>query len=483
MSMLNGGSRGMVGARKCLLLAAAVTLLGAGVASVGAAPRTNVIVILADDLGNGDLGCYGHSAFKTPRLDQMAAAGARFTQFYSACPYCAPSRAALQTGRYPFRSGFTNNPLPIADPAGREELDKLGLPLTERTLGEIFRGSGYRTACIGKWHLGHQPEFRPRRRGYDEYLGILYSNDMHRVELLDGERVVEYPVVQSELTRRYTDRAIRFIEKNRSRPFFLYLPHAMPHKPLAASEAFYKKSGAGLYGDAIQELDASTGRILDRLKELGLDSRTLVVFTSDNGPWYGGSTGGLRGMKSQTWEGGVRVPCIAYWPGKIPSGQTVQAPSIMMDVFSTALDAAGISPPSDRPVDGQSLLRRLRASSGPVTEHQALFSVTTRGLTAVRSGPWKLLLEPASGPALDRVWKEGEPYVDPRAPDGVRLLAPFEQMHPSRFPGTRDGDPGVAGALFNLENDPSEKRDVSATHPEVVARLRGLVRKVREQPL
>ena len=179
---------------------------------------------------------------------------------------------------------------------------------------------------VGKWHLGHQsPKQLPTHRGFDEYLGIPYSNDMRPVRLLEGDAVVEYPIVQATLTRRYTERALRFIEKNRDRPFFLYFAQAMPHKPLACSEAFYKKSGAGLYGDVLAELDWSVGQVLARLKDLGLDSRTLVIFTSDNGPWYGGSTGGLRGMKSTTWEGGYRVPCIVRWPGRLPAGTVCQS--------------------------------------------------------------------------------------------------------------------------------------------------------------
>ena len=210
---------------------------------------------------------------------------------------------------------------------------------------------------VGKWHLGHQsPEQLPTHRGFDEYLGILYSNDMRPVRLIDGEKPVEYPLVQATLTRRYTERALRFIERNRNSPFFLYFAHAMPHKPLACSEAFYKKSGAGLYGDVLAELDWSVGQVLAKLKELGLDRRTLVLFTSDNGPWFGGSTGGLRGMKSTTWEGGYRVPCIARWPGRIAAGNVCGAPAVTMDLFATALAAAEIQPPQDRVIDGKDLL-------------------------------------------------------------------------------------------------------------------------------
>ncbi len=210
---------------------------------------------------------------------------------------------------------------------------------------------------VGKWHLGHKrPEYLPTHRGFDEYLGIPYSNDMRPVRLLDGETEVEYPVVEATLTRRYTERALRFIERNRDRPFFFYFAQAMLHKPLACSEGFYQKSHAGLYGDVLAELDASVGQILARLKDLGLDQRTLVVFTSDNGPWYGGSTGGLRGMKGTTWEGGFRVPCIIRWPGRLPAGVVRHAPAVMMDLFATTLAVAGIPTPNDRAIDGKDLI-------------------------------------------------------------------------------------------------------------------------------
>ncbi len=463
-----------------LLICAALAWWAPAAAREESAPRRpNVILFLADDLGWGDLGCYGHPKFRTPNLDRMAREGARFTQFYAACPYCAPSRAALLTGRYPFRYGFTGNPLPIADPAGRPELDALGLPQSERTLGDLFRSAGYRTACIGKWHLGHRPPFRPLQRGFDQYLGILYSNDMHRVELIDGDRVIEYPVVQATLTRRYTDRALSFIERHRESPFFLYFPHAMPHKPLAASEEFYKKSGDGLYGDVISELDANVGRVLDRVRSLGLDDNTLICFTSDNGPWYGGSSGGLRGMKGVAWEGGVREPLLMRWPGKIPAGQVIADPGSLPDLFATALGAAGIEAPAGRIMDGVDLLPRLRAGSR--IPERPIFITNAQGLAAVRLGRWKLLLTPPSGPAQNRVWQPDEPYRDPRAPDGVRLLAPYEQAHPSTYPGLRGPDPGLPPALYDLESDPTEQRNVAADHPEIVARLRRLAERARRQ--
>jgi uncharacterized sulfatase len=442
-----------------------------------AAEHVNVVIILADDLGYGDLGCYGHPKFKTPNLDRMAKEGARLTSFYSPAPYCAPTRASLMTGRYQFRSGMTRNPCPDTDPVTKNAND-IGLAAGELTLGDAFRAAGYKTACVGKWHLGHLPQFRPLKRGFDEYYGILYSNDMHRVELFDGDKVAEYPVVQATLTQRYTERSLRFLERNKDKPFFLYLPHAAPHKPLFASEAFYQKSGNGLYADAVAELDWSVGQILDKLKELGLERQTLVFFASDNGPWYGGSTGGLRGMKGRSWEGGIRVPLLARWPGKIPAGHQSDEPAIMMDLFVTALTAAGITPPKDRVLDGKDILPLLTTNAR--SPHEAIFSLRNEQLATVRSGKWKLHLIPP-GAAKEKVWKPEEPYTDPRRPDGVRILAPYEQAHPSQYPGVMTGDtfPGVG--LFDLDADRAEQHNVADKHPDVVKRLQGYADKLKAE--
>ena len=425
--------------------------------------RTNVIVILADDLGWGDLGVYGHPKFKTPNLDRMAREGARLTNFYSPTPYCAPSRASLLTGRYPFRNGITRNPAPDAG------INDIGIRASEITLGEAFQSAGYQTAIIGKWHLGHKPEFYPTRHGFQEYLGILYSNDMRPVQLMDGERVVEYPLVQATLTRRYTERALSFIERSKDKPFFLYLPQAMPHKPLAVSEDFYKKSGAGLYGDALLELDWSVGQVLNKLKQLSIDEKTLVIFTSDNGPWYGGSTGGLRGMKSNNWEGGLRVPLIARWPGRIPAGHVSDAPAIMMDLFPTALSAAGIALPADRTIDGKDLFPILTSNSG--SQHDAIFSMLADRVVSVRSGKWKLHVVP---PKEQKKASPEEKWIDPRGPDGVTILAPYEQAHPSEYPGLFGPEPAQALSLFDLGHDPSEQKNVADQHPDVVRRLKAL---------
>ena len=440
------------------------TCLSGSAGAEPAASKPNVVIILADDLGYGDLGCYGHPRFKTPNLDRMAAEGVRMTQLNTPMPFCAPTRAALLTGRYPFRCGLTSNPDPESGPTS----DAIALPAGELTLAQLLHGAGYATGMVGKWHLGHKkPEYLPTRRGFDEYFGIPYSNDMRPVRLLDGETVVEYPVVQATLTRRYTERALRFIDRNRDRPFFFYFAHAMPHKPLACSEAFYKKSGAGLYGDALTELDWSVGQVLARLKELGLDERTLVMFTSDNGPWYGGSTGGLRGMKATTWEGGYRVPCIARWPGRLPAGRVSDELAVTMDLFATALAAAGVAPPADRAIDGQDLLPVLAGNAR--SRHDVIIGHAGPNLATVRDGRWKLHVLPArdrrDDPASGR-------WIDPRAPDGVTILAPFEQSQPAEYPGLRTGDETRAMSLFDLDLDPGEQHDVAAKHLDVAARLK-----------
>jgi uncharacterized sulfatase len=290
---------------------------------------------------------------------------------------------------------------------------------------------------------------------------------MRPVRLIDGEKSVEYPVVQATLTKRYTERAVDFITRNRSKPFFLYVAHAMPHKPLACSEGFYKKSGAGLYGDVMAELDASVGEVLATLKKHRLDEKTLVVFTSDNGPWYGGSTGGLRGMKGTTWEGGYRVPCIARWPGKIPPKRVSGELGVMMDLFATSLAVAGVKPPADRVIDGRNLLPVLAGKGA--SPHEVIFGHQGGQLATVRDARWKLHVLPARS---RREKLTSGKWIDPRGPDGVTLLAPYEQYAPADYPGLRTGDETAAMTLFDLVNDPGEQRNVAKEHPKIVERLR-----------
>ncbi len=389
-----------------------------GLAETDSAQRRppNVVILFADDLGYGDLGCYGAPEIKTPHLDRMRAEGMLFTDFYSASPVCSPSRAALLTGCYPPRAGITQVFFPHHD---------TGLADGEVTLAEVLKTRGYATACIGKWHLGHKPAFLPTRQGFDRYFGIPYSNDMWvdptatvaedcvfreglnlaalrdntkrsgKVPLMRGERVVEYPADQSTLTQRYTDEAVDFIKTNRDKPFFLYLPHTMPHIPLAASDAFRGKSDRGLYGDTIEEIDASTGRILRTLKDLGLDGNTLVIFTSDNGPWNlskgrGGSSGPLRGYKFSTYEGGMRVPCLMRWPGTVPAMSSCNEPVGTIDLLPTIAAIAGTKVPRGRVIDGRDIRDLLTGLPGATSPHETIQYWRMDDLQAIRHGDWKL---------------------------------------------------------------------------------------------
>ncbi|GEP44029.1 sulfatase family protein [Brevifollis gellanilyticus] len=433
-------------------------------ASTIAAPPPNVVIILADDLGFGDLGCYGHPKFKTPRIDQMAAEGARLTQFNCPAPFCAPTRSSLMTGRYPFRCGMTQNPAPDGGPAA----DALALRKSEVTLAQVLKKVGYATGMIGKWHLGHKPGSLPTDRGFDEYYGIPYSNDMRPVQVLEGVEVAEYPVVQATLTTRYSKRATDFIQRNKDKPFFLYFAEAMPHKPLAASEKNYKKSGAGMYGDALADLDDSVGAVLDALKQNGIDGNTLILFSSDNGAWFGGSCGGLRGMKGTNYEGGYRVPMIARWPGKIPAGQASNELTVMMDLFATVLDVTQAKMPDDRVIDGRSLMPVLTGKAK--SPHEFIFGHLNSKLATIRDARWKLHVLPASQMKL-KAGPDGR-WADPREPDGVTILAPYEQYNLDAHPGLTTGVEPARMQLFDLQNDPGEQVDVAAKHPEELKRLK-----------
>lgn len=429
--------------------------------------RPNFVLIFADDLGYGDLSSYG-AAHETSHLDRMAREGVRFTDFYVPMPFCAPSRGTILTGRYPFRTTLVNNPAPDA---GK---NKIGLPPSEITIAEALKPLGYATSAVGKWHLGHIDKYLPRKQGFDEYFGILYSNDMRPVQLVENETVVEYPVLQATLTKRYTERSIDFIRRNRDQPFFLYLPHAMPHKPLAASEEFYTpETPDDLYADAVRELDWSVGRILDTLRELGLDEKTFVFFTSDNGATYGGWNGGLRGMKGGNWDGGIRMPAIAWQPGTVQPGVTSSEVVASVDVFATMTTAAGAKLPANRMIDGRDLMPLLsgKTTKGP---HEAVFAMGGGDLRLLRSGKWKLHVLPPRPGFRCRDGAEAAAWTDPRAPDGISILAQFEQARPDRCPGVVTGPDPKPMMLFDMEADPSEQRDVAAEHPDVVQRLKAL---------
>ena len=449
-----------------------VLLVSLGQLLAGAAEAVdppNFVLIFADDLGYGDLASYGHPSFQTPHLDRMAAEGARFTDFYVPMPYCAPSRASILTGRYPFRHGVVGNPTPD------NGVNDYGLPASEVTIAQALKQRRYATTCIGKWHLGHISEYLPVKRGFDSYFGILYSNDMRPVQLVEDDRVVEYPVVQGTLTKRYTERALRFIESKRDEPFFLYLAHAMPHKPLAASEDFYTPdTPRDLYADVIRELDWSVGQVLARLRELDLHEKTLVVFTSDNGPSWGGSTGGLRGMKGRTWDGGIRVPLIAWWPGRIPAGLVSTEVAASIDIFPTFTELAGAALAPGLELDGHDIFP-LMTSADAGSPHQAIVAMSGGRVHIVRSGKWKLHVRapgPPRGPANIQGYIDAS--FDFRSPDGTTIIAPFEQPHPTRYPGVLTGDARKDMMLFDLEADPSEQRDVADSHPDVAKRLKML---------
>ncbi len=440
-----------------LILGLIVVLNVSNIAFPAGADAPNIVVIFCDDLGYGDLSCFGHPTIKTPNLDRMAAEGVRLTQFYSASPVCTPSRAALMTGRLPIRSGMCSDKRRVLFPNSGG-----GIPESEVTLAEGLKKQGYATACIGKWHLGHLPQFLPTSNGFDSYFGIPYSNDMDRVNdaprgkesfwnpqveywnvpLMRDLEIVERPADQTTITRRYAEEAAAFIKKNKDEKFFLYLPHSLPHVPLFRSKEFEGKSLRGLYGDVIEEIDWSVGHVLQTLRNLKLDQNTIVWFTSDNGPWltfkeHGGTAGLLREGKGTTWDGGMREPSICWWPETIPAGQVSAELGTTMDIYSTSLALAGARLEKDRIVDGYDLTESLKGNSKSPRENVYYYRGTR--LMALRKGPWKAH------------FATQESYT------GNNKLT--------------EHDPPM---LYNLEVDPSEQWDVAEEHPEIIAEIKAV---------
>jgi arylsulfatase A-like enzyme len=434
-----------------------LSLCGLLLASVAQAAAPNVVLVYVDDMGYGDLGCYGQTKWKTPHLDQLAKDGVRFTDFYVAQAVCSASRTALLTGCYPNRVSIFG----ALNPSSRN-----GIHRDETLISDTLKAQGYATAIFGKWHLGHHPEFLPTRHGFDVYFGLPYSNDMWPnhptsrfpdLPLIEGEKVIETNPDQSQLTTRYTERAVDFIAKNKDKPFFLYVPHTMPHVPIFVSDKFKGKSGAGLYGDVIEELDWSVGQIREALKKHGLTDKTLVLFSSDNGPWlsYGnhaGVAGPLREGKGTSFEGGVREPFLAAWPGVIPAGTVCKEPAMTIDLLPTIAAYCGAKLPA-RPIDGLDIRPLLEGKKDARSPHEALFFYWNQELQAVRSGPWKFHV--------------AHTYTHPEMPGG-------------------EGKPGkmisrkIEKALFNLDRDVGEMTNVAGDHPEVVARLEKLLDGMRE---
>ncbi len=419
--------------------------------SGGVGELPNIIIIFADDLGYGDLGVQGHPTIRTPHLDRMAAEGLRFTQFYTGASVCTPSRAALLTGRLPVRSGMAGDNLRVIFPPSPG-----GLPDEEVTIAEMLKGAGYATGAIGKWHLGHREGQLPTSHGFDYYFGIPYSNDMSPANS-GGARAQTYPplplmrntdIIEEEpdqrlLTRRYTEEAVTYIRAHANRPFFLYIPHSMPHIPLFASEAFEGTSARGLYGDVIEELDWSVGHVLSAVREIGQEENTLVFFTSDNGPWItahlaGGTAGLLKDGKGTTWEGGMRVPGVAWWPGTIAAGGITQALATTMDFFATAAGLSGMATPKDRIMDSVDLMPVLQEPAQRVRD--MVYYYRGRRLFAVRQGSWKLHYFTQSA------------YVGD---------LPVAQDPP---------------ALYQLDQDPSERFNVADRYPEVITGIEEAVR-------
>ena len=400
----------------------------------------NIVFVYCDDLGYGDLACFGNQVNRTPNIDRLAEEGMKFTEFYSASPVCSPSRAALLTGRIPQRMGINGVFFPRS---------YTGMPVEEITMAELLKEKGYATGVVGKWHLGHRREFLPLQRGFDEYFGIPYSNDMQSVVYLEGNEVVDFHVDQHYTTRTYTEKAVDFIDRHAEGPFFLYLAHSMPHVPLYVSPEFQDRSGHGIYTDVIEEIDWSVGQVLGKLGEHGILDRTLVVFSSDNGPWLvmrelGGSAGILREGKQFTFEGGQRVPTLAMWHGVIPEGSVYDDMALMMDWFPTFAEIAGAEMPGDRDYDGESILQVLEGT-GHRPGREFLYYDGSE-LQCYRHGDWKLKL----------------PFEGYRGSAGKKAVPPHDTL------------------LFNLKTDPGEQNNLYAEMPGKVDSMVALMEAYRE---
>ncbi len=421
--------------------------------------RPNVVLIFVDNFGNGDLACFGSKLHRTPHVDRLATEGTKFTSFYVASGVCTPSRAAILTGCYPRR---VNLHVSDKNSAVLQPVSPKGLHPDETTIAEVLRAAGYATMCIGKWHLGDQPAFLPTRQGFDEFFGIPYSDDMTKdkrpdlwpeLPLVRGERVIEAPVDRNLLVKRCTEEAVAFIERNKDRPFFVYLPHTTPGstpQPFS-SPAFQGRSKNGAYGDAVEELDWSTGQIMDLLRRLGLQERTLVIWTSDNGAVRRnppqGSTAPCTGPACDTSEGAMRMPCVMCWPGKIPSGRVQDELCSTMDLLPTMAALVG-APLPDRPIDGHDIRPLLFCEPDAISpwDRVGFCYYLMEQLQAVRAGPWKLYLPLA------------EKYVTiGRRKETARM------------------------ALYDVRHDVGETREVSAEHPEVVERLTAMAERVRRE--
>ena len=433
--------------------------------SVNSKNPPNFVIIFADDLGYGDLSSYGHPTIKTPNLDLMASEGQKWTNFYVGASVCTPSRASLLTGRLPIRSGMTSNKVRVLFPNSVN-----GLPSSEVTLAEQLKKVGYGTACIGKWHLGHKEEYLPTNNGFDYYFGIPYSNDMDNiaklkskeeymnfwqnrdniktenfnVPLMRNTEIIERPANQNTITKRYTEEAISYIKRNKNKPFLVYLAHNLPHIPLFASKEFLGTSARGIYGDVVQEIDHGIGQIISVLKEEGLADNTIVVFTSDNGPWLsfktdGGSAGLLRAGKGMTWEGGMRVPGIFWSPAKIKPG-LISDLGTTMDLFTTFSAMAGVPIPKDRVIDGIDLSATLFKNLP--SDRNDVFYYRGTDLFAMRVGDFKALF----------------------ITEGEYGMFGEREMH----------DPPL---LYNLSQDPSENYDIAENHPEILVEIKEAVKK------